>query len=48
FIRAEVMTYDDLMAAGSEAALKTTGKVRREGREYIVKDGDILHILFNL
>lgn len=48
FIRAEVMTYDDLIAAGSETALKTAGKIRREGREYIVKDGDILHILFNV
>ncbi len=48
FIRAEVMTYDDLIAAGSEAALKATGKVRLEGKEYIVKDGDIVHIRFNV
>jgi GTP-binding protein YchF len=48
FIRAEVMAYDDLIAAGSEAALKTAGKIRREGRDYVVKDGDILHILFNV
>lgn len=44
FIRAEVMTYDDLIAAGSEAALKSTGKFRLEGRDYVVKDGDIVHI----
>ncbi|MBZ0278937.1 MAG: redox-regulated ATPase YchF [Anaerolineae bacterium] len=44
FIRAEVMKYDDLISAGSEAALKATGKVRLEGKEYIVQDGDIVHI----
>jgi hypothetical protein len=44
FIRAEVFHYEDLIAAGSEAALKATGKFRLEGREYSVKDGDILHI----
>ncbi|MBI1281539.1 MAG: redox-regulated ATPase YchF [Anaerolineaceae bacterium] len=44
FIRAEVMAYDDLIAGGSEAALKATGKFRLEGKEYIVKDGDIVHI----
>ena len=44
FIRAEVMKYADLIAAGSEAALKTTGKMRLEGKEYIVQDGDIVHI----
>jgi len=48
FIRAEVMTFDDLIAAGSEAALKSTGKLRLEGRDYVVKDGDIVHIRFNL
>lgn len=44
FIRAEVMAYHDLIAAGSEAALKATGKMRLEGKEYIVKDGEIVHI----
>jgi hypothetical protein len=44
FIRAEVMKYDDLIAAGSEAALKSAGKMRLEGKEYIVQDGDIVHI----
>lgn len=44
FIRAEVMAYDDLISAGSEAALKAAGKMRLEGKEYIVKDGEIVHI----
>lgn len=48
FIRAEVFHYDDLMAAGSEAALRSTGKFRLEGRDYLVKDGDIVHIRFNV
>jgi ribosome-binding ATPase YchF (GTP1/OBG family) len=48
FIRAEVMHYDDLIAAGSEATLKHQGKLRLEGKEYVVKDGDIVHIRFNL
>jgi ribosome-binding ATPase YchF (GTP1/OBG family) len=48
FIRAEVMNYDDLIAAGSEAALKSSGKFKLEGREYVVKDGDIVHIRFNV
>jgi ribosome-binding ATPase YchF (GTP1/OBG family) len=41
------MAYDDLIAAGSEAALKSIGKFRLEGKEYIVKDGDIVHIRHN-
>lgn len=48
FIRAEVMKYDDLIAGGSEAALKATGKFRLEGKEYIVQDGDIVHIRHNM
>jgi ribosome-binding ATPase YchF (GTP1/OBG family) len=48
FIRAEVMPHDDLIAAGSEAALKQQGKLRLEGKEYVVKDGDIVHIRFNV
>ncbi len=47
FIRAEVMKYDDLIAGGSEAALKATGKFRLEGKEYVVQDGDIVHIRHN-
>lgn len=48
FIRAEVMAYDDLIALGSEAAMKQQGKLRLEGREYVVRDGDIVHIRFNI
>ena len=48
FIRAEVFTYDNLMAAGSEAELRKLGKLRLEGKEYIVQDGDIMSIRFNL
>ncbi|HEX2905715.1 MAG TPA: redox-regulated ATPase YchF [Phototrophicaceae bacterium] len=48
FIRAEVMKYDELLAAGSEAALKATGKMKLEGKEYIVQDGDIVHIRHNM
>ena len=44
FIRAEVMAYDDLLTLGSEAAMKQAGKLRLEGKEYVVKDGDIVHI----
>ncbi len=44
FIRAEVMTYDVLMELGSEQAVKEAGKLRLEGKTYIVQDGDILHI----
>jgi len=44
FIRAEVMKYADLIAGGSEAALKASGKFKLEGKEYIVQDGDIVHI----
>ncbi len=47
FIRAEVMKHDELLAAGSEAAMKATGKFRLEGKEYIVQDGDIMHIRHN-
>jgi GTP-binding protein YchF len=48
FIRAEVVSYDDLMAAGSNSAARSAGKVRLEGKEYIVADGDILVIRFNV
>lgn len=48
FIRAEVVSYDDLMAAGSNTAAKSAGKVRLEGRDYTVQDGDILVIRFNV
>ncbi len=48
FIRAECFSYDDLVAAGSEQGVKDAGKFRMEGKEYIVKDGDILSIRFNV
>lgn len=44
FIRAEVFTYNDLMELGNENAIKSAGKHRLEGKEYIVKDGDVLNI----
>ncbi len=48
FIRAEVMKYEDFIKAGSEHACRETGKLLIEGKNYIVKDGDILHIRFNV
>jgi GTP-binding protein YchF len=48
FIRAEVMTYHDLTTLGGVPEVKTHGKLRLEGKEYIVLDGDILNIRFNL
>ncbi|HOG46357.1 MAG TPA: redox-regulated ATPase YchF [Anaerolineae bacterium] len=48
FIRAEVVAYDDLIAAGSLAAAKERGHVRLQGKDYVVKDGDILNIRFNV
>ncbi len=47
FIRAEVFSYDDLMSAGSVAEVKARGKFRLEGKEHVVKDGDILNIRFS-
>jgi GTP-binding protein YchF len=48
FIRAETVAYDDFVASGSEAGAKAAGKYRLEGKDYLVKDGDILHIRFNV
>ena len=48
FIRAEVIAYDDLMAAGSMAAAREKGLIRSEGKEYVVKDGDIILFRFNV
>ena len=48
FIRAEVVAFDDLMDAGSYTAAKGRGHVRVEGKEYVVQDGDVLLILFNV
>ena len=48
FIRAETMSYDDFIQYGGESGAKEAGKLRIEGKEYIVKDGDILHFRFNV
>jgi GTP-binding protein YchF len=48
FIRAEVMKYDDFIEYGSEHALKEAGKFHVEGKNYIVQDGDIVHVRFNV
>jgi hypothetical protein len=48
FIRAEVVSYDDLIAAGGLAEAKRLGTYRREGKTYVVQDGDIVHFLFNV
>ncbi len=48
FIKAEVISYDDYITYKSEAAVKEAGKLRIEGREYLVKDGDIMHFRFNV
>ena len=48
FIRAEIVSYDDLIAAGSMAAAKEKGKVRLEGKEYIMNDGDVVLFRFNV
>jgi ribosome-binding ATPase YchF (GTP1/OBG family) len=46
FIRAEVIGYDELVAAGSTDAAKHAGKIRVEGKDYVVREGDILHVRF--
>ena len=48
FIRAETIKFDDFMHYGSEAAAKEAGKMRSEGKEYVVHDGDIMHFRFNV
>jgi GTP-binding protein YchF len=48
FIRAEVISYDDFISCGGETATKEAGKMRLEGKEYIVEDGDVMHFRFNV
>ncbi|HWI60345.1 MAG TPA: redox-regulated ATPase YchF [Symbiobacteriaceae bacterium] len=48
FIRAEIVSYDDLTAAGSMAAAREAGKVRLEGKEYVMQDGDVVHFRHNV
>jgi ribosome-binding ATPase len=48
FIRAETIAYDDFTSLGGEHGAKEAGKLRLEGKEYLVKDGDVLHFRFNV
>ncbi|MBK6980783.1 MAG: redox-regulated ATPase YchF [Betaproteobacteria bacterium] len=48
FIRAEVTAYDDFVSLGGEKGAKEAGKMRLEGKEYVVKDGDVMHFRFNV
>jgi len=48
FIRAEVTGYDDFVACGGEQGAKEAGKLRLEGKEYVVHDGDVMHFRFNV
>jgi ribosome-binding ATPase len=48
FIKAEIVSFDDLVAAGSMAAAKSAGKVRIEGKDYIMTDGDVVEFRFNV
>ena len=48
FIRAEIVSYDDLMRSGSQAAAKEKGLVRLEGKDYVMQDGDVVYFRFNI
>ena len=48
FIRAEVISYKDFVFYGNEIKCKENGKLRVEGKDYVVKDGDIMHFRFNV
>ena len=48
FIRADVISYDDFIACISEAKAREMGKLRSEGKTYVMQDGDICHFLFNV
>ncbi|WP_343612123.1 redox-regulated ATPase YchF [Novosphingobium sp.] len=48
YIRAETIAYDDYVALGGESAAREAGKLRQEGKDYVVKDGDVLHFKFNV
>ena len=48
FIRAETIAYDDYVACGGEAGAREAGKLRQEGKEYVVQDGDVFHFRFNV
>jgi ribosome-binding ATPase YchF (GTP1/OBG family) len=48
FIRAETIAFDDYIACNGETGARDAGKLRQEGKEYVVKDGDVLHFKFNV
>ena len=48
FIRAETIAFDDFVTLGGETACKDAGKLRQEGKEYVVQDGDVMHFKFNV
>ena len=48
FIRAEVYAFSDMDELGSEHAIKEAGKLRLEGKDYVVQDGDVMHFRFNV
>ena len=48
FIRAQTIAFDDFIALKGEQGAKDAGKMRAEGKEYVVKDGDVLNFLFNV
>jgi len=48
FIRAEVIAYEDYIACKGEQGAKEAGKMRLEGKDYVVKDGDVMHFRFNV
>ena len=48
FIRAEVISYQDYVACGGENRARESGKLRSEGKEYVVEDGDVIHFRFNV
>ena len=48
FIAAQVVDFDDLIAAGSETAAKSAGKMRTEGKEYVMQPGDVVEFRFNV
>jgi ribosome-binding ATPase YchF (GTP1/OBG family) len=48
FIRAEVISYQDLVSLGSMSEARAKGRLRLEGKDYVLQDGDIMHVRFNL
>jgi hypothetical protein len=48
FIRSEIFSVNDLVAAGTETQLRSLGKIRMEGRDYVIQDGDVVHIHFKV